>query len=125
MGEYLNYINIKWETDKIKYILENIKVELRINLKDSTKKINKFFEEELKNEELIEFGLQDWRSWKEAKATGWWVDLNELDKNFMAKKVPWLYFIWEVVDVVWKTWWFNLQWAFSSGYVCGKSFKNN
>jgi len=125
LGEYLNYINIKWETDKIKYILENIKVELRINLKDSTKKINKFFEEELKNEELIEFGLQDWRSWKEAKATGWWVDLNELDKNFMAKKVPWLYFIWEVVDVVWKTWWFNLQWAFSSGYVCGKSFKNN
>jgi predicted flavoprotein YhiN len=41
----------------------------------------------------------------------------------MTKKVPGLYFIWEVVDVTWKTGWFNLQWAWSSGYVCGKSFK--
>jgi len=122
LGEYLSSIKIDSEADKIKYILENIKVELKINSEDSTKKINKFFEEEIKNEEIIEFGLQDWRSWKEAKATGWWIDLNELDKNFMAKNVPWLYFIWEVVDVTWKTWGFNLQWAWSSGYVCGKSF---
>ena len=110
------------EFDMNKYILENIKVELKIDKNNSTKKINKFFEEEIKNEEIIEFGLQDWRSWKEAKATWWWIDLNELDKNFMAKKVPWLYFIWEVVDVTWKTWGFNLQWAWSSWYVCGKSF---
>jgi len=118
------------EADKIKYILENIKVELRINPKNSTKKINKFFSSHLSSPEgeefeqfSVEFWLQDWRSWKEAKATGWWIDLNELDKNFMAKKVPWLYFIWEVIDVVGKTWGFNLQWAWSSWYVCGKSFE--
>ncbi len=120
------------ETDKIKYILENIKVELKINYDNSTKKINKFFDlpssqpsplgEKEQEQFSVEFGLQDWRSWKEAKATGGWIDLNELDKNFMVKKVPWLYFIWEVVDVTWKTWWFNLQWAWSSWYVCGKSF---
>jgi hypothetical protein len=57
------------EQDKIKYILENIKVELKISPEQSTKKINKFFEKELLNDEKIEFGLQDWRSWKEAKAT--------------------------------------------------------
>jgi len=134
--EYLNKINIKSEQEKIKYILENIKVELKIDSTNSTKKINKFFgikphpnppltgegiEQEIFS---IEFGIQDWRSWKEAKATWGWIDLNELDKNFMAKKVSWLYFIWEVVDVVGKTWWYNLQWAFSSGYVCGKSFSN-
>jgi len=121
LWEYLNLIKIESEINKIKYILENIKVELQINPENSTKKINKFFEKVIKNNQIIEFWLQDWRSWKEAKATGWWVDLNELDKNFMVKKVHGLYFIWEVVDVVWKTWWFNLQWAFSSGYVCGKS----
>ena len=121
LWEYLNSLKIEAEQEKIKYILENIKIELKINPLNSTKKINKFFEEEIKNEEKIEFWLQDWRSWKEAKATWWWIDLNELDKNFRAKKVPWLYFIGEVVDVVGKTWWFNLQWAFSSGYVCGKN----
>ncbi len=138
LWEYLNwpYPNPllkgeRTEKEKIKYILENILVELKINPENSTKKINKFFNMSHPNplfrgegieQFSTEFGLQDWRSWKEAKATWWWVDLNELDKNFMVKKVPWLYFIWEVVDVVGKTWGFNLQWAFSSGYVCGKSF---
>jgi len=59
-----------------KYILENIKVELKIDKDNSTKKINKFFTPHLTSPEgeekeyIIEFGLQDWRSWKEAKATG-------------------------------------------------------
>ncbi len=133
LWEYLSSLKVEKEEDKIKYILENIKVDLKINPKNSTKKINKFFEipsqpNSLLSEEgieqfSVEFWLQDWRSWKEAKATWGWVDLNELDKNFMAKKVPGLYFIWEVIDVTWKTWWFNLQWAWSSAYVCGKSFK--
>jgi len=139
LWEYLNNPHLaspKGEKlDFNKYILQNIKVELRIDSKKSTKKINKFFEilssqpsplwekEQGQDKYFIEFWLQDWRSWKEAKATGWWIDLNELDKNFMAKKVPWLYFIWEVVDVVGKTWGFNLQWAWSSSYICGKSFK--
>lgn len=123
LWEYLSSKKIETEQDKIKYILESIKVELKIDKNNSTKKINKFFENEINNEEKIEFWLQDWRSWREAKATGWWIDLNELDKNFMSKNVSWLYFIWEVVDVTWKTWGFNLQWAWSSGYVCGKSFK--
>jgi len=124
LWEYLNSIRIESEEEKIKYILKNIKIELKINPLNSTKKINKFFENEILKDEIIEFWLQDWRSWKEAKATGGWIDLNELDKNFMAKKVAWLYFIWEVVDVTWKTGWFNLQWAWSSGYICGKSINS-
>ncbi len=122
LWEYLNSININSEEDKIKYILENIKIELIINKEKATKKIVKFFQKELENEENIVFWLQDWRSWKEAKATWWWIDINELDKNFESKKHKWLFFIWEVVDITGKTWWFNLQWAWSSGYVCGKSF---
>jgi predicted flavoprotein YhiN len=41
-----------------------------------------------------------------------------------SKKYEWLYFIWEVVDVTWKTWWFNLQWAWSSAYVCAMDITN-
>ncbi len=118
--EYLNKI---WVEEKSfeKYILENLRLKLTFWSK-VPKRVEKFFNLiSLKKKEII-LNLQNWRSWKEAKATGWWVDLNELDKNFMVKKVHGLYFIWEVVDVVWKTWGFNLQWAFSSGYVCGKSF---
>jgi predicted Rossmann fold flavoprotein len=123
LWEYLSSLKIESEEEKIKYILENIKVQLEIDPNNSTKKINKFFEDEILNEQSIEFGLQDWRSWKEAKATWGWVDLNELNKDFMSKKNPWLYFIWEVLDITWKTGWFNLQWAWSSAYICGKSFK--
>jgi len=118
--EYLNKI---WVEEKSfeKYILENLKLKLTFWSK-VPKRVEKFFNLISLEEKEIILNLQNWRSWKEAKATGWWVDLNELDKNFMAKKVYGLYFIWEVVDVVGKTWGFNLQWAFSSGYVCGKSF---
>jgi predicted flavoprotein YhiN len=38
-----------------------------------------------------------------------------------SKKYKWLYFIWEVVDITWKTWWFNLQWAWSSAFVAAKN----
>lgn len=123
LWEYLNNINIESEEDKIKYILENIKIELDIDKEKTTKKISKFFDKELENDKKIIFWLQDWRSWKEAKATWWWIDMNELDKNMQSKKYDWLYFIWEVVDVTWKTWGFNLQWAWSSSYICVKNIK--
>jgi hypothetical protein len=123
LWEYLNKIWIYSEEEKIKYILENIKIELDINKENTTKKISKFFEKELYNDEKIIFWLQDWRSWKEAKATWWWIDMNELDKNMQSKNYDGLYFIWEVVDVTWKTWGFNLQWAWSSAYVASKNIK--
>lgn len=121
LWEYLNSINIQSEEDKIKYILKNIKIELNIDKEKTTKKIYSFFKEQIDNEEKIEFWLQDWRSWKEAKATGWWVDINELDNSMQSKNNKWLYFIWEVVDITWKTGWFNLQWAWSSAFVCSKN----
>jgi len=123
LWEYLNSLKLISEEDKIKYILENIKIELDIKKEKTTKKIYSFFREEIDNEESIEFWLQDWRSWKEAKATWGWVDINELDNNLQSKKYKWLYFIWEVVDITWKTGWFNLQWAWSSAYVAWKNIK--
>jgi predicted flavoprotein YhiN len=40
-----------------------------------------------------------------------------------SKKVGNLFFIWEVCDILGKTWGFNLQWAWSSWYCCGEFFK--
>jgi predicted flavoprotein YhiN len=54
--------------------------------------------------------------------TGGGIKLNELDKNFQLKKVPWLYFIGEVLDITGKSGGFNLQLAWSEAYVLAKSF---
>jgi predicted Rossmann fold flavoprotein len=49
------------------------------------------------------------------------VDTHELSSRTMeARKVPGLYFIGEVVDVTGHLGGFNLQWAWSSGYVAGE-----
>jgi len=120
--EYLNKIKVCDENEKIKYMLDNIFIELFLEKDLCTKKIYKFFEESIEKDIPIKLWLQDWRSWKEAKATWWWVDINELDKYMQSKNNPWLFFIWEVVDITWKTWWFNLQWAWSSAYSCSRFF---
>jgi predicted flavoprotein YhiN len=65
--------------------------------------------------------INDLRSWNEAKVTGGWVILDELSKNFESKLISGLYMIWEVIDITGKTWWFNLQSAWSQWYVVGKS----
>lgn len=113
--EYLNKEKIEEENFE-KYILENLYLKLNFSLENSPKRVLKFFELNSDKTE-IELDLQNWRSWKEAKATGWWVSTENLDNFLQTKKVSWLYFIWEVVDVTWKTWGFNLQWAWSSAFV--------
>jgi predicted flavoprotein YhiN len=123
MWEYLNSIWEKSEKEKIRYILENVFIKINLDKENSTKKVLKFFKENLEKEEEIITWLQDWRSWKEAKATGWWIDLNELDKFMQSKKMDNLFFVWEVCDILGKTGGFNLQWAWSSWYCCWEFFK--
>lgn len=57
----------------------------------------------------------------EAKVSVWGILLRELDQKFQSKKIPWLYFIGESLDITGKTWWYNLQWAWTSAYVCANS----
>lgn len=61
------------------------------------------------------------RSWNEAKVMWWWISVSELKENFECKSISDLYFIGEALDVTGRTWWFNLQRAWSSGWVCSKS----
>ncbi len=138
--EYISWLNLDiwnknfWEIDILfeNYLKENICLELVFDIENTPKKIVKFFSLDIpinrnwtqEANNTITLDLQNWRSWKEAKATGGWVDINELDKFMQSKKEPWLFFIGEVCDITWKTGGFNLQWAWSSAYCCGEFFND-
>jgi hypothetical protein len=57
----------------------------------------------------------------EAKVSAWWILLKDLDQHFQSKKILWLYFIGESLDITGNTWWYNLQRAWTSAYVCAKN----
>lgn len=73
--------------------------------------------------------LKDWRLkvtgtnfWPSAQVTAGGVDVAEIDGRTMeSKKVPGLYFAGEIVDIDGDCGGYNLQWAWSSGYVAGES----
>ena len=59
--------------------------------------------------------------YKKAEVTAGGIDTDELSSRSMeAKKVPGLYFVGEVLDVAGQLGGYNLQWAWSSGFVAGQ-----
>lgn len=81
-----------------------------------------------KCDEIADF-LKNWqveisgaRSWNEAQTTTGGISLSEIDPNTMESKLkPGLYFAGEVVAVDGRCGGYNLQWAWSSGILAGKS----
>jgi len=73
--------------------------------------------------------LKDWRfeitgttSWPNAQVTAGGVDVEDVERQTLESKiVPGLYFAGEVLDIDGDCGGFNLQWAWSSGYVAGES----
>lgn len=62
------------------------------------------------------------RSWDEAQFTMGGVSVKEIDpKTMESKLVPNLYFCGEVVDITGDSGGYNLQWAWSSGFVAGSA----
>lgn len=57
--------------------------------------------------------------YEQAQVSGGGVDLKELSENLESLKVPGVYFAGEVADVYGRCGGYNLQWAWSSGYVTG------
>lgn len=90
-----------------------------------SKPVNIFTEKELK---YIANHLHHWtikpegtEGYKKAEVTAGGVDTDELSSKTMeTKKVPGLYFIGEVVDITGQLGGYNLQWAWSSGFVAGQ-----
>ncbi|MTI83090.1 MAG: NAD(P)/FAD-dependent oxidoreductase [Firmicutes bacterium] len=73
--------------------------------------------------------LQDWRfevtgtnSWTAAQVTAGGVDVKDINpKTMESKLVPGIFFAGEVLDIDGDCGGYNLQWAWSSGYVAGES----
>lgn len=62
------------------------------------------------------------KGWKDAQVTAGGVDLEEVDPETMESRlVPGLYFAGEVLDFDGKCGGYNLQWAWSSGLIAGRS----
>ncbi|OGF46292.1 MAG: hypothetical protein A2231_08600 [Candidatus Firestonebacteria bacterium RIFOXYA2_FULL_40_8] len=86
----------------------------------------------LKERENIISALLKWpiqvkgpKSYKEAMAIAGGVSTAEIDvKTMESKKVPGLYFAGEVLDITGESGGYNMQFAFSSGYIAGKAIKN-
>lgn len=91
------------------------------DLEQSSKKVIQYFK--LTPESTLrDFRIKALRPMTEAKVSAWWILLKELDQSFQSKKIPWLYFIGEAIDITGNTWWYNLQRAWTSAYVCAKNF---
>ena len=70
--------------------------------------------------------IEGTKGWKEAQATSGGVYTEEIDAHTMASKiVPGLFFAGEVMDVDGQCGGYNLQWAWTSGFVAGKSAAMN
>lgn len=73
--------------------------------------------------------LTDWRfkirgtkSWPSAQVTAGGVDTEEIDQSTMESKlVQGLYFAGEIIDIDGKCGGYNLQWAWSSGFIAGQN----
>lgn len=63
--------------------------------------------------------VNDSNGYEQAQVSGGGVDLSELSEHMESLKVPGVYFAGEVADVYGRCGGYNLQWAWSSGYVAG------
>lgn len=82
-------------------------------------------EEELKNIchklKMWKFEVIGTQSWTEAQVTAGGIDIKDVNPNTMESKlVKGLYFAGEILDIDGDCGGFNLQWAWSSGYIAGK-----
>jgi predicted Rossmann fold flavoprotein len=93
---------------------------------DRNKYIASISKEEIKKISSIltdfRFHITGSKSWNDAQVTAGGVKTDEINNSTMESKlVKGLYFAGEIVDVDGDCGGFNLQWAWSSGYVAGKS----
>lgn len=55
-----------------------------------------------------------------AEVTKGGIDIAQIDNSFQSRLQKGLYFVGEVLDITGELGGYNFQWAFSSGYKCGK-----
>lgn len=70
----------------------------------------------------LRFNIIGSKSWKDAQITAGGISTDEIDNSTMESKlIEGLYFAGEIVDIDGDCGGFNLQWAWSSGYIAGEN----
>lgn len=105
------------------FILKSLDIELNLSVGSlSTNKINHLVQQ-ITHFQIPVIGTQ---SWKYAQVTSGGISVREVHAETMESKiVPNLYFAGEILDVDGDCGGYNLQWAWSSGYLAGKSAVKN
>ena len=67
------------------------------------------------------YEVQGLRGFSQAQVTRGGIDAREIGENLALKKLPGVYVCGEIVDVAGECGGYNLQWAWSSGYIAGKN----
>ena len=68
----------------------------------------------------LEYHIEDHNGFDNAQVCAGGVDLKEVTEDMESLKVPGLFFAGEILDVDGRCGGYNLQWAWTSGYVAGK-----
>lgn len=63
-------------------------------------------------------------SFENAQVTAGGIDMEEVTENLESVKIPGIYFAGEMLDVDGRCGGYNLQWAWTSGFIAGKSAAN-
>ncbi len=113
LSEYYTKEQI-WST-----IQNQIKILLSIDPTTTIKKIATYFH--LNTSSTIPLTIKKLRPWEEAKVMVGGIHMKEIKSTMESKKVPWLYFIGEILDITGKTGWYNLQRCRTSAYNCAKN----
>ena len=125
-----NFIKLKKKSNpkgQLQFIMSNIfPKRLVAQMIKNNKKLAEISNKDFMN---IETKLKNWLvhpsgtlGYDKAEVTQGGVDTNEISSKTMeSKKIKGLYFIGEVLDVTGHLGGYNFQWAWSSGYVAGKS----
>lgn len=98
-------------------------LQIDFDLTGTSKKVIQYFKL-VEGDTVRDFRIKALRSLQEAKVSVWGILLRDIDQFFQSKKISWLYFIGESLDITGKTWGYNLQWAWTSGFCTAKSIQN-
>lgn len=117
----------KFPTRFVEVFLRHEHVDPQQAMNQVTKKLREDLSKKLWS--WITLNIISRRPWDEFVTAGWVSTAEVNDKTMESLLCPWLYFAWEILDIDWFTWWFNLQSSRATGMVAGlaigEKIKNN
>ncbi len=106
------FVHKKW----IEYLNNKFKLRRFASAKDITVDVVGDIVNELVN---MEYTITAVKEYDFCQITGGGVSLDQIDERMQVKAYPGLYIVGELLDVTGECGGYNLQWAFSTGYIAG------